>query len=119
MSYNPSNIFARILRGEIPCKEILKDTTFLAFYDITPKAPIHALVIPTGAYSDAYDFHKNASDQEVIGFYRGVAQVIDRLGLYDSGFRQISNCGINGGQEVPHYHVHLLGGSKLGAMIGE
>ncbi len=117
MSYDPSNIFARILRGEIPCKKIVEDAYFLAFHDVSPRAPVHALVIPKGAFMDAHDFHKNATAEEITGFYKGVAEVVDMLGVYDAGFRQISNCGVNGGQEVPHYHIHILAGRKLGAMV--
>ncbi|MES2608197.1 MAG: HIT domain-containing protein [Pseudomonadota bacterium] len=117
MSYDSSNVFARILRGEIPCKKIAEDAYFLAFHTIAPHAPIHGLVIPTGAFTDAHDFHKNANADEIVGFYKGVAQVVDLLGVYDTGFRQISNCGVNGGQEVPHYHIHILGGRKLGPMV--
>jgi histidine triad (HIT) family protein len=117
MTYDSTNIFARILRGEIPCKKIVEDTYFLGFYTIEPRAPVHALVIPKGAFTDAHDFHKNASADEIVGFYKGVAEVVDTLGVYDAGFRQISNCGINGGQEVPHYHIHILGGCKLVKMV--
>lgn len=118
MSYDPSNIFARILRSEIPCKKIVEDAYFLAFHDVSPRAPVHALVIPKGAFIDAHDFHKNATAEEIAGFYKGIAEVVDMLGVYDAGFRQISNCGINGGQEVPHYHIHILAGRKLGPMVG-
>ena len=117
MTYDSSNIFARILRGEIPCKKIVEDIYFLAFHDVSPRAPTHALVIPKGAFTDAHDFHKNATADEIVGFYKGVAEVIEMLGVYDEGFRQISNCGINGGQEVPHYHLHIVGGRKLGQML--
>ncbi len=117
MTYDPSNIFARILRSEIPCKKIAEDTYFLAFHDVSPRAPVHALVIPKGAFTDAHDFHKNATSAEIVGFYKGVAQVVDILGVHNSGFRQICNCGVNGGQEVPHYHMHILGGRKLGPMV--
>lgn len=117
MPYDSSNIFARILRGEIPCKKIAEDTFFLAFYDISPRAPVHALVIPKGAFIDVHHFHKSATSAEIVGFYKGVASVVDLLGVYDAGFRQISNCGVNGGQEVQHYHVHIVAGRQLGAML--
>ena len=117
MPYDSSNIFARILRGEISCKKIAEDSFFLAFHDISPRAPVHALVIPKGAFIDANDFHKNASSDEIVGFYKGVAHVVDILGVYNEGFRQISNCGVNGGQEVPHYHIHIMAGRKLGPML--
>lgn len=113
MSYDTFNIFARILREELPCKKIAEDEYFLSFHTITPLAPIHALVIPKGPFTDAQDFNLNASNDQIIGFYKGMAKVIEILDLYKTGFRQISNCGINGGQEVPHYHMHILGGGKI------
>ncbi|MDP3372332.1 MAG: HIT domain-containing protein [Candidatus Paracaedibacteraceae bacterium] len=119
MSYDTTNIFARILREELPCKKICEDANFLAFYTITPLAPVHALIIPKGAFTDAHDFNKNASEEEIVGFYKGVAKVTEILDLHKTGFRQISNCGINGGQEVPHYHIHILGGGKLGSMVSK
>lgn len=119
MPYDTTNIFARILRGELPCKKISEDAYFLAFYTITPLAPMHVLVIPKGAFTDAQDFNKNASTEALVGFYKGIAKVIEILDLHKTGFRQISNCGINGGQEVPHYHVHILGGKKLGSILGK
>jgi len=117
MPYDPNNIFAKILRGEIPCTKILEDEFSLAFHDAYPKAPVHALVIPKGAYINAQDFHQNASPEEIVGFYRGASKAVDLLGLDKDGYRIISNSGINGGQEVPHYHIHLLGGKKLGPMV--
>lgn len=117
MPYDTNNIFAKILRGEIPCKKISEDKFYLAFHDIQPRAPIHALVIPKCTYKDVYDFNQNAKHEEIIGFYKGINQVIELLNLRQDGFRFISNSGIDGGQEVPHYHVHLLGGKKLGPML--
>ncbi|MBY0462206.1 MAG: histidine triad nucleotide-binding protein [Alphaproteobacteria bacterium] len=117
MSYDPNNIFAKILRGEIPCKKISEDEFYLAFHDIQPRAPIHALVIPKSAYKDVYDFNQNAKNEEIIGFCKGINQVTQLLNLNQDGFRLISNSGVYGGQEVPHYHVHLLGGKKLGPML--
>jgi len=117
MPYDANNIFARILRGEIPAKKIYEDAYALAFYDIHPQAPIHALVIPKGAYVDAYDFGANAPAEEVLGFTRAVTHVAQLLGLPDHGFRMIANAGAHGGQEVPHYHIHLLGGQTLGPML--
>lgn len=113
MSYDHSNIFARILRGEIPTKTILDDDYFLAFHDINPCAPIHALVIPKGAYRDAYDFTVNADADMIVGFYKGIGKVIDTLGVKESGFRLVSNNGADAHQEVPHFHVHILGGGSL------
>ena len=117
MPYDPNNIFAKILRGEIPCKKISEDEFYLAFHDIQPRAPIHALVIPKSAYKDVYDFNQNANPDEIVGFSKGINQVIGLLNLRQDGFRLISNFGTYGGQEVPHYHVHLLGGKKLGPML--
>ena len=119
MAYDNNNIFARILRGEIPAKKVHEDDYALAFHDIGAKAPVHVLVIPKGAYESIADFGANASEAEIAGFYRAVAKVANDLGLTDTGFRAIANTGLNGGQEVPHFHVHLLGGKKLGPMISE
>jgi diadenosine tetraphosphate (Ap4A) HIT family hydrolase len=117
MMYDTHNIFARILRGEIACQKIAEGSTFLAFHDAFPKAPVHVLIIPKGTYIDQHDFHTRASEDEILGLYKGMAAVIDQLDLYTDGFRQISNCGLNGGQEVPHYHIHLLSGKHLGALV--
>lgn len=117
MPYDPGNIFAKILRGEIPCKKVSEDEFYLAFYDIQPLAPIHVLVIPKSAYKDVYDFNQKAKPEEIIGFYKGINQVTQLLNLNQDGFRLISNSGTYGGQEVPHYHIHLLGGEKLGPML--
>ena len=119
MPYDPANIFARILRGEIPCKKAHEDEHTLAFHDISPKAPVHILVIPKGAYIDHADFAKRASDAEIAAFERAVAKVAAEAGVDKSGYRLISNCGLNAHQEVPHYHVHILGGRALGAMLVE
>lgn len=118
MSYDLNNIFARILRQEIPCNKVYEDEKVLAFHDISPKAPVHILVIPKGSYVNFHDFHGSASADEITHFYAKVSEIAASQGLSDSGYRIISNCGVNGGQEVPHYHVHVLGGGKLGAMIG-
>lgn len=117
MSYDDNNIFAKILRGEISAKKIYEDEYALAFPDIGPKAPIHVLVIPKGRYVSITDFGANASEAEITGFYRAVSKVADDLGLQEGGFRTIANTGLNGGQEVPHFHIHLLGGKKLGPMV--
>lgn len=117
MSYDDNNIFARILRGEIPAKKIYEDDYAFAFHDIAPAAPVHVLVIPKGKYLSIADFGAKASDQEIAGFYRAVSKVANDLGLIEEGFRTIANTGVNGGQEVPHYHVHLLGGKKIGRMV--
>ena len=117
MNYEKNNIFARILRKEIPANVIYEDEYALAFHDVNPQAPIHVLVIPKGEYTSFYDFSEKASVEEVNGFYKAAQKVIDILGLKEDGFRVLSNQGQNGGQEVPHYHLHIFGGRKLGRMI--
>jgi histidine triad (HIT) family protein len=117
MAYDDGNIFARILRGEIPAKIIYEDDHVLAFHDAFPKASVHALVIPKGKYTDIRDFGAQADAEEQAAFFRAVAKVADALGLAQDGFRTIANTGRNGGQEVPHFHVHIVGGEKLGAML--
>ena len=115
--YDDNNIFAKILRGEIPCKKIYEDAHALAFHDISPQAPVHALVIPKGRYCSLVDFGRDATPDEITGFWRAVAKVSDDLGVAGQGFRTIANTGLNGGQEVPHFHVHILGGAKIGRMV--
>ncbi|MBA4118554.1 MAG: histidine triad nucleotide-binding protein [Candidatus Puniceispirillum sp.] len=117
MSYDAQNIFAKILRQEIPCKKILENQWALAFHDINPRAPIHALVIPKGPYENSADFYARATDAEIAGFYRFVGEVVAHLALEAPGYRLLSNCGVNGGQEVPHFHVHIFGGRALGPML--
>ena len=117
MSYDPSNIFARILRGEIPCKKVFENEHVLAFHDIAPKRPVHVLVIPKGAYVSHDDFAAKATEAEIAAFTRAVGQIARDLGVAESGYRLIANAGINGGQEVPHYHVHILGGANVGPMV--
>jgi len=115
--YDPDNIFARILRGEIPAKRVWEDEHAVAFEDIAPQAPTHVLVIPRGAYVSWDDFADRASDAEIAGFVRAVGTVARQLGLPGSGYRLLANVGAHGGQEVPHLHVHLFGGRPLGAML--
>lgn len=119
--YDPNNIFARILRGEIPNDTVAQSTHALAFRDIHPQAQVHVLVIPKGPYIDAADFGARASDEEIADFTRLLAQVAASEGVDPAsggmGFRTISNAGAHGVQEVPHYHVHLLGGERLGRML--
>lgn len=119
MPYNPANIFARILRGEIPCKKIFENEHALAFHDINPKAPTHILVIPKGPYAAHEDFTEKASDAEIAGFERAVTEVARMAGVAETGHRLISNSGVHSHQEVPHYHVHILGGRALGPMLME
>lgn len=119
MAYDTDNIFAKILRGEIPCDKVYEDDHVLAFNDIGPQAPVHVLVIPKGAYVSQDDFTANATDGEIAGLWRAVGQIARDLGVAESGYRTIQNTGPNGGQEVPHFHVHICGGRKLGRMIPE
>jgi len=115
--YDNTNIFARLLRGEIPCRKIYENPFALAFYDIQPQAPIHALVIPKGAYRNFSDFASNASEAEMVGFTKAVQETAAAIGATAGGFRLISNNGMAAHQEVPHYHVHILAGRPLGAML--
>lgn len=115
--YDPENIFAKILRGEIPCNKVYEDEWALAFHDIAPQAPVHILVIPKGAYVAWDDFAANASGDEIAGFVRAVGQVAREHDLVEPGYRLLVNLGSHGGQEVPHVHVHLFGGRPLGPMI--
>jgi len=115
--YDPNNIFARILRGEIPCRKVYEDEWSLAFHDINPQAPTHILVIPKGAYCSIADFSTDASDAEIAGFIRAVAKVARDLGLEAPGYRLLANLGEHSGQEVPHLHVHLFAGRPLGRML--
>lgn len=116
-SYDSNNIFAKILRGEIPCQTVYENDHALAFNDIGAKAPVHVLVIPKGAYVSIVDFSQYASAEEQAGFFHAVNEVVQKLGLDKAGFRSIANTGLNGGQEVPHFHLHLLGGRALGPML--
>lgn len=115
--YDPQNVFARILRGEIPCRRLFEDEHALAFHDINPQAPVHVLVIPKGEYVSMADFSARASDAEVAGFWRAVGRAARELGLESSGYRILSNMGHDGHQEVPHFHVHVFGGRALGRML--
>ncbi|MFN7114929.1 MAG: histidine triad nucleotide-binding protein [Alphaproteobacteria bacterium] len=116
-TYDPNNIFARILRAEIPCNKVFEDDHVLAFRDIQPQAPVHVLVIPKGAYVDMDDFTARASTDEIAALFRALGQIARSEGLAEAGYRVLSNCGLNGGQEVPHLHLHLVGGRALGRML--
>jgi histidine triad (HIT) family protein len=116
-SYDDTNIFARILRGEIPNKTVLDTAHTLVFHDINPAAPVHVLAIPKGAYVDFSDFAARASEAEIVDFHRACARVCDMLGLEAGGYRAITNAGAHGMQEVPHYHLHILGGRVLGRLV--
>lgn len=117
--YDPQNIFARILRGEIPARRVAENEHALAFHDIAPQAPVHVLVIPKGAYVSNADFSTEASAAEVAGLWRLVGEVAKQLGLEASGYRILANMGGDAGQEVPHFHVHIFGGRRLGRMVPE
>lgn len=115
--YDDQNIFARILRGEIPNKTVYQDDFALAFHDINPQAPTHVLLIPKGAYVSWDDFSAKASDAEIAGFVRAVGKVARDMGLVAPGYRLLANAGTNSHQEVPHLHVHLFAGRPLGPML--
>ena len=117
LPYDDQNILARILRGEIPNGTVYEDEWALALQDISPQAPVHALVIPKGAYVSWDDFSANASDAELAGFNRAVGHAARKLGLVESGYRLIANVGIDAHQEIPHLHVHILGGKALGPLL--
>src|SRR5210317_165306 len=120
MNYDDNNIFAKILRGEIPCKKIYEDNFVLAFYDINPQKKIHALVIPKGKYIDLDDFSLKASPEEMVGLLKGINMVAKKLGIsteVGNGYRALTNINNHGGQEVPHLHFHLFGGERVGKMV--
>ena len=115
--YDENNIFARILRGEIPAKKVYEDEHALAFHDINPLAPTHILVIPKGPYVSWDDFSERASDEEIASFVRAVGKIARDESLVANGYRLLANVGLNSGQEVPHLHVHIFGGRPLGPML--
>ncbi len=120
MSYDDNNIFAKILRGEIPCKKIYEDDFVLSFHDINPQKKIHALVIPKGKYVDLDDFSEKASAEEMVGLLKGINIVAKKLNISvdnGKGYRALANISEDGGQEVPHLHFHLFGGEKIGKMV--
>ena len=120
MSYDENNIFAKILRNEIPCNKIYEDDYVLSFHDINPQKKIHALVIPKGKYIDLDDFSLKASSDEMVGLIKGINNVAKILGItteVGQGYRALSNISVDGGQEVPHLHFHLFGGEKIGKMV--
>ena len=117
LPYDAQNIFAKILRGEIPNRTVYEDAWALAFHDINPQAPVHVLVIPKGAYVSWDDFSARASAEEIAGFVRAIGHVARAAGLVEPGYRLLANVGQDGHQEVPHLHVHLFGGRPLGPML--
>tara|TARA_Y100001958_G_C21190709_1_gene518925 strand:- start:1036 stop:1401 length:366 start_codon:yes stop_codon:yes gene_type:complete len=120
MNYDNDNVFAKILRGEIPCKKIYEDEFVLSFHDINPQKKIHALVIPKGKYIDLDDFCNKASKDEVVGLIKGINVVAKKLNISvdtGKGYRALANVSEHGGQEVPHLHFHIFGGEKVGKMV--
>ena len=121
MAYDKNNIFAKILRGEIPCKKIYEDKYVLAFHDVNPQKKVHVLVIPKGEYINLDDFSSNASAEEISGLIKGISIVAKKVGVSEEvkggGYRSLVNIGKNGGQEVPHLHFHIFGGEKIGKMV--
>ena len=115
--YDDNNIFARILRGELPCRKVYEDDHVLAFHDINPMAPTHILVIPKGAYVSWDDFSERGSEAEIAAFVRAVGRIARDEGLVAPGYRLLANVGMNSGQEVPHLHVHIFAGRALGPML--
>ena len=118
-AYDHDNVFARILRGEIPCRQVFENEFALAFHDINPQAPVHILVIPKGPYVSWDDFSATAGDHEIAGFVRAVGEVARMHGLVEPGYRMLANVGQHGGQEVPHLHVHLFGGRQFYGLVSQ
>ena len=117
MTYDLENVFAKILRSEIPCDRVYEDDWALAFKDINPQAPVHILVVPKGEYVSSDDFAANASDAEIAGFFRAIGEIARLSDIVNSGYRILANHGRDGHQEVPHFHIHIFGGRDLGGMI--
>jgi diadenosine tetraphosphate (Ap4A) HIT family hydrolase len=119
MSYDPNNIFARIIRGEIPCKKLMENAHVLAFHDIRPQAPVHVLVIPKGPYLTQSEFAEKASEAEQAALMKAIGEVVRMTGVGAAGYRLIVNNGADANQEVPHLHYHVLGGRPLGRMLAK
>ena len=117
LSYDPNNVFARILRGELPCRKAYEDEHVLAFHDINPQAPTHIVVIPKGQYISVDDFAQKASDTELAAFIRAIGHIARQEGVSEGGYRMLANHGAAAHQEVPHFHLHLFGGRDLGPML--
>ena len=117
MNYDKSNIFARILKGEIPCKKVYENDHVLAFYDVNPQKKVHVLVIPKGEYIDLDHFNSKASDKEIVELNKAITHVVNLLGVKDKGYRTLTNIGSDGGQEVFHLHFHIFAGEKVGKMV--
>src|SRR5207302_4881378 len=117
MAYDRNNVFARILRGELPCNKVYEDEHVLAFHDIQPQAPTHIVLIPKGEYASVDDFSEKASAAELAAFVRAIGRIAREQGVSDSGYRILANHGAAAHQEVPHFHLHLFGGRDLGPML--
>ena len=117
MNYDKNNIFAKILREEIPCKKIYENDYVLAFNDVNPQKKIHILLIPKGEYVNLDDFNNKASDKEIVELNKAITYVSNLLGAKEKGYRALTNIGIDGGQEVPHFHIHIFAGEKIGKMV--
>ncbi|HVM78978.1 MAG TPA: histidine triad nucleotide-binding protein [Stellaceae bacterium] len=117
MAYDPNNVFARILRGEIPCKKVYEDEHVLAFHDINPQSPVHILVIPKGAYVSLDDLSAKGAEAELAALLRAAGKIAREQGLERGGYRVLANCGHDAHQEVPHFHLHIFGGRDLGRML--
>lgn len=117
MTYDSNNIFAKMLRGEIPCDSVFENDYVLAFHDISPAAPIHVIIIPKGAYISYHDFTHHASDEEILAFHKAVQHIAQHLEISNTGYRLIANHGEHASQTVDHFHMHLLGGKNLGGLL--
>jgi histidine triad (HIT) family protein len=117
MNYDKNNIFAKILKGEIPCKKVYENEHVLAFYDVNPQKKIHVLVIPKGEYIDLDHFNSKASDKEIVELNKAITHVSNLLRVNDKGYRALTNIGSDGGQEIPHLHFHIFAGEKIGKMV--
>ena len=117
MSYDNNNIFAKILRGEIPCNKVYENDHVLAFHDVNPQKKVHVLVIPKGKFINLDDFNNKASEKEIVELNKAITHVSSLLGTKDKGYRTLTNIGSDGGQEVPHLHFHIFAGEKIGKMV--
>ena len=115
--YDPDNIFAKIIRGEIPCKKVYEDDAVFAFEDAAPAAPVHILAVPKGKYVSFNDFMGKASEGEISAFFKTVRSIAQQCGIVDTGYRVITNHGADASQSVPHFHVHIVGGKPLGGLL--
>lgn len=119
MAYDPTNPFARILKGELPCEPLFDNEFALAIADADPQAPVHALVLAKGHYEDLEQFTRDATPDQITGFFRAISETARCLGLDETGYRVVANKGADAGQEVPHLHVHVIGGMKLGPIVSK